>query len=198
MSTAVRQQLIVMLISKLLPPSLHSFSSSFVLSLSLCPLSLLSLCYCLAHPFTLAFLLYPLQLFLVLPLSGLLPSLFLSLSSPSSFLQLILLLSPSCITSPSSFVCFLRSLSHSLLLSLTYLSFCSSLSSHYFIFLFPPLLSSPYRQALLRGLSETQCQLFRTHSVCKYASVCMCICLCVCMQVHVAQTRQPGLTVNCV
>ena len=35
MSAAVRQQLIVMLISKLLPPSLHSFSSSFVLSLSL-------------------------------------------------------------------------------------------------------------------------------------------------------------------
>lgn len=35
MSTAVRQQLIVMLISKLLPPSLHSFSSSFVFPLSL-------------------------------------------------------------------------------------------------------------------------------------------------------------------
>lgn len=37
MSTAVRQQLIVMLISKLLPSSLHSFSSSSVL-LNLLPL----------------------------------------------------------------------------------------------------------------------------------------------------------------
>lgn len=44
-STAVRQQLIVMLISKLLPPSLHSFSSSSLSSLSHCPLLLLPVCH---------------------------------------------------------------------------------------------------------------------------------------------------------
>lgn len=166
MSAAVRQQLIVMLISKLLPPSLHSFSSSFVLSLSLSPPSLSS------SPLHSAVI-------SVSPPSGFLshpPSVSLSITSPLLFL---------CLLSPS----FSRSLLLSVLSDVTLPSIPSSLSSLFFIFLFPPLLSSPYRQALLRGLSETLCQLFRTHSVCKYVCVCRCMCV---------QTMHLGTAVNSV
>lgn len=166
MSAAVRQQLIVMLISKLLPPSLHSFSSSFVLSLSLSPPSLSS------SPLHSAVI-------SVSPPSGFLshpPSVSLSITSPLLFL---------CLLSPS----FSRSLLLSVLSDVTLPSIPSSLSSLFFIFLHPPLLSSPYRQALLRGLSETLCQLFRTHSVCKYVCVCRCMCV---------QTMHLGTAVNSV
>lgn len=117
MSAAVRQQLIVMLISKLLPPSLHSFSSSFVLSLSLSPPSLSS---------------SPLH------------SAVISVSPPSGFLSHPPSVSPS-ITSPLLFLCLLSpSFSRSLLLSVlsdvTLPSIPSSLSSLFFIFLFSHLL----------------------------------------------------------
>lgn len=97
MSAAVRQQLIVMLISKLLPPSLHSFSSSFVLSLSLSPPSLSS------SPLHSAVIsVSPPQDSCLTPHPSLSPSLPLSSSSVCFLLHFLAhFCSPCCLTSPS-------------------------------------------------------------------------------------------------
>lgn len=87
MSTAVRQQLIVMLICKLLPPSLHTFSSPFVLSLSLFPHFLR---HSLLQPFPL--LLPAVTLFLIL--SGSPSSSFLYISFSSTHFSLLSILPP--------------------------------------------------------------------------------------------------------
>ncbi len=181
MSTAVRQHLIVMLISELLPPSLHSFSWSFVSSLPLTPLSLRHSpsprhsCFPPLSPAVIS----------ICPLSGSLPSpSLLSLPSSSSFLQFISSL--------------LLSLHHPPVLCHSLPHFCSlvfcdeSLPPWFTLFslLYSPLPSS---HLLTDKRSSKASRKYCVSSSGQTVCVCVCVNICVSVQVHVCISQTSWL-----